>query len=939
MERLAFCDYHNMIAILEKYEHNVDFHQIVDFVEASHIRYALTINPTVYVSHIRQFWSTARVETSDEGTKILATVDGKLRTISESSIRRNLKLNDEARISSLPDAELFENLTQMGYNISPNQRFTFQKGQFSHQWKYLIHTIMQCLSPKSTGFNEFSSNIATTVVCLATNRVYNFSKMIFDGMVQNVNNKVSKFLMYPRVNSPSFSGRTVPLFDSMLVHQGEGSGTPTKPHHTPSPKAPQSLQHDLSSSIHPPVTTTIIPTVIPTDNPPLRQYSKRARIAQFSAFPTAADEPASPLGDDSQGEACPIVSGLEAKQDRATIIKSSTLPYDSTPRVTSLAADEGSMQHKLNELMDLIKMLEDKDKGVTEPYGEDATIKGRSLGIGEEVVVKKSTKKGSNDTEELVNVLTSLDATSILASKVQVVSIPPAAEVATISVPTGSGMVPTASIIFTTASVVTPYLRRKGKEKMVESDTPKKKRLQGQIDVQVTRETEEQIAREDQRMNEQITRDAEIARIHAKEELQMLIDSFDRTNETIAKYLQEKAENILKDYKAGREYNCLSILCRHAEVVDPISWEQQDGFIKWNMALLSMRDDRYWKKTGIKISIQGLLGAKIGEETAIEKSIERGSNDTEELVNILTSLDAASMLTTGVQVVSIPPAAEVTTTKRKRKDGRVRLQEQIDVRVAREMEEKIAREDQRMNEKIFAADLSIEEMIELINDLVNYQDNYAKVLKYQSQQRKPFSKKQQRKFYMSVLKSHSRWKTKHFKGMSLKEIREKFILVWKQIEYFVPMGSKKEGEKVKRKGLRLEQESAKKVKTSKEVSEEDLKTMMQLVPVEEVYVEALQVKHLIIDWEIHIEGQRTYWKIIRLGGNTAVYQFFVDMLKHFDRDDHNQMWTLVKETLSIRQATSDKEKELWVELKRLYEPDVEDQLCTHTQALMHDQVE
>nr|GEV04579.1 synaptobrevin, longin-like domain protein [Tanacetum cinerariifolium] len=187
-----------MVAILEKSEHNVDFHSIVDFVEASPLRYALTFKPTVYVSHIRQFWSTAKIETTKEGTKILATIDGNLITVSESSIRQNLKLNDEAGISYLLDAELFENLTLMGYNISPNQKFTFQKGQFSHQWKYLIHTIMQCMSLKSTGFNEFSSNISTALVCLATNRVYNFSKMIFDSMVKNVNNKVSKFLMYPR---------------------------------------------------------------------------------------------------------------------------------------------------------------------------------------------------------------------------------------------------------------------------------------------------------------------------------------------------------------------------------------------------------------------------------------------------------------------------------------------------------------------------------------------------------------------------------------------------------------------------------------------------------------------------------------------------------------------------------------------------------------------
>nr|GFA23764.1 hypothetical protein [Tanacetum cinerariifolium] len=60
---------------------------------------------------------------------------------------------------------------------------------------------------------------------------------------------------------------------------------------------------------------------------------------------------------------------------------------------------------------------------------------------------------------------------------------------------------------------------------------------------------------------------------------------------------------------------------------------------------------------------------------------------------------------------------------------------------------------------------------------------------------------------------------------------------------------------------------------------------------------------------------------------------------HFDKEDLIQLWTLEKETLSIRQSISDKEKEQWVELKRLFEPDVKDQLWTHTQALMHDPVE
>nr|GEX82935.1 hypothetical protein [Tanacetum cinerariifolium] len=189
-----------------------------------------------------------------------------------------------------------------------------------------------------------------------------------------------------------------------------------------------------------------------------------ARIAQSSALPTVADEPASLVRDVSEWEACPTDSGFIADQDRATIAKSSTLPHDSAPRVTSHAADKGTI---------------------------------------------------------------------VLAGG--------------IDVPTGSGFIPTVgppATVISTGSEVGPtaspiVTRRKGKEVMVESDTRKKKKLQEQIDAQVARELEEQQEKENMRLNEQITRDAEVARIHAEEELQGMIDSLDKSNETIAKYLQE----------------------------------------------------------------------------------------------------------------------------------------------------------------------------------------------------------------------------------------------------------------------------------------------------------------------------------------------------------------------------------------------------------------
>nr|GEY00360.1 hypothetical protein [Tanacetum cinerariifolium] len=412
------------------------------------------------------------------------------------------------------------------------------------------------------------------------------------------------------------------------------TGTPTEPHHTPSPKAQQSPQHDLSSSIHPPVTTTTIPTVIPTDLPLLRCHNQGEE---------AGIEKSIERGSNNTKELANVLTSLDAASILTSEIQAVSVPPASGIPTVSVPTSCG-MVPTASPIFTTTT--------VTTPY---------SRRKGEEAGIEKSIERGSNNTKELANVLTSLDVASILTSEIQAVSVPPASGIPTVSVPTSSGMVSTASPIFTTTTVTTPYSRRKGKEKM--------------------------LAREDQRMSEQIARDAKIARIHAEEELQMLIDSLQKTNETIAKYLQE--------------------------------YEQ------------------------------------------------------------------------------------------------------------------------------FATDLDIRERIELINDLVKYQDNCAKVLKYQSQQRKPLSKKQQREFYMLVIKSHAGWKTRHFKGMSLEEIREKFIPVWKQIEDFVPMGSKEEGERFKRKWL---------------------------------------------------------------------------------REDLNQLWTLVKETLSIKQATGDKEKDLWVEMKRLYEPDVEDQL-------------
>nr|GEU61550.1 hypothetical protein [Tanacetum cinerariifolium] len=671
----------------------------------------------------------------------------------------------------------------------------------------------------------------------------------------------------------------------------------------------------------------------------IRQFWSTARIEttdeETKIITTVDGEPASPLGNDSQGEACPTISSLEAEHNRANIIKTSTLPHDSPPRVTSLAADECSMKHQLNELTDLctrlqrqqtkmaskltaqdleiaslkarIKLLEDRDEGGHDPSGEDTIIKGRSLETGEEIGIERSTDKGSNDTEELVNVLTSLDAASILTSEVQV-SVPPAAEVATVSIPPageipiGSGVVPTGSPIFTTAIVATPYSRRKGKEKMVGSETPKKKKLQEQMDVQMARQLEEEMARDTQRMNEQIARNAEITRIHAhyntKENsstsgwvLMLWGGAISWTSKKqTCKYEHNADFHQIVDFVEASHLRTVPLFPTmlvtmgegsgtptepyHTPSPEAPQSPQHDLSSSIHLPVTTAIIPTVIP-TNIPQLRQYTIRAKIAQSSALltiadEPASPLGDDSQAQDLEI-ASLKARIKLLEDRDEGGHDPSGEDTTIK-----GRI-----------------LETGEETGIEK--SKDKGSNDTEELVNVLTSL--DAASILTSEVQVSVPPAAEVATVSIppageipagSGVVPTGSPIFTTAI--MATPYSRRK---VWKQIEDFVPMGTKEEEEIFKRKGLRLEQESTKKVKTSEEVSEEDLKTMMHLMPVEE----------------------------------------------HFDREDLNQLWVLVKETLNIKQATSDKEKELWVELKRLYKLDVEDQLWTQTQALMHDPVE
>nr|GEV99934.1 uncharacterized mitochondrial protein AtMg00810-like [Tanacetum cinerariifolium] len=133
--------------------------QLLDY--GSTVKYALTVNLNIYVSCIKQFWTTFVVKKVNDVIRLQALVDKKKVVVTKATIREALYLDDAEGVECLPNEEIFAELARMGYEKpSTNLHFTKHSSEASGR------------------------------------RKFNFSKYIFDSMVRNVDSP-TKFYMYP----------------------------------------------------------------------------------------------------------------------------------------------------------------------------------------------------------------------------------------------------------------------------------------------------------------------------------------------------------------------------------------------------------------------------------------------------------------------------------------------------------------------------------------------------------------------------------------------------------------------------------------------------------------------------------------------------------------------------------------------------------------------
>ncbi|GKA64771.1 hypothetical protein Tco_0764478 [Tanacetum coccineum] len=185
-------------------------------------------------------------------------------------------------------------------------------------------------------------------------------------------------------------------------------------------------------------------------------------------------------------------------------------------------------------------------------------------------------------------------------------------------------------------------------------------------------------------------------------------------------------------------------------------------------------------------------------------------------------------------------------------------------------------------------------------------------LRAEEKRNRPPTRAQQRSIMCTYLKNIEGWKPKNLKNKSFANIQELFDKAMKRVNTFVDYktelvekSSKKAEAEIaqesssKRAGDELEQENAKKQKVDEDKETVELQSLIEVVfdDEEEVAIDVVPLATkppTIVDWKIHKEGKKSYYQILRADGKSQMYRVFSQILKHFSREDLEDLYKLVK---------------------------------------------
>ncbi|GJT84081.1 hypothetical protein Tco_1058423 [Tanacetum coccineum] len=309
MAALKYNDDHNKIAYLGRERGCEDFTDILRYLDHSPLRYALThAPPVVFDSLVKQFWATAVVRPNAAGSHdLVASIDGREVVVTESLIRTQLQFDDANGIFDMPINDILEGMRVIGYPT--DQTLTFLKIHLSPQWRFLVHTIMHCLSPKSGGWNQFPSSIATSLICVSTETVdrtprptFAFTRKMFANMKFKWEGQpiplTPPMLAIVAAGDDAAGSDDAANEDNAAVNEAAGSATevPLVPHSTPVSPVQEPTPEQQPVSERPPSPSPTIPEiewVVPNPVSPVNDWRPWPYVPEHSPIRDPTPEPAS----------------------------------------------------------------------------------------------------------------------------------------------------------------------------------------------------------------------------------------------------------------------------------------------------------------------------------------------------------------------------------------------------------------------------------------------------------------------------------------------------------------------------------------------------------------------------------------------------------------------------------------------------------------------
>ncbi|KAJ0625780.1 hypothetical protein HanHA89_Chr01g0005471 [Helianthus annuus] len=175
------------------------FKEILEFMERLPIQKALSDQRLVFRTHIKRFWEKATYDEANKTINSIVKVNGKDEPIiiTEQLVREVMNfLDDENSPTKFPERMVKGCMLRMGYNDDLN-RENYLKASFSRLYKCLIHSVVLALSHRKGSYDVMRDYQMNMVTALVLNKKYNFSKIVFHYLVENITTK-SKTWVYSR---------------------------------------------------------------------------------------------------------------------------------------------------------------------------------------------------------------------------------------------------------------------------------------------------------------------------------------------------------------------------------------------------------------------------------------------------------------------------------------------------------------------------------------------------------------------------------------------------------------------------------------------------------------------------------------------------------------------------------------------------------------------